>query len=170
MSYVPSHRTSSTEALAPPNALVYIPAYTHPTNTYFTNGTIPQDTPVVWFGSWTPSITNHIITLPSGYYYFVESAHSAYYGSTRYANTNINVYDETNSQNLGQLGKCVYWDLGKAESYVRDNAAFALIDCVSSGIDISIRSSGNSGLTSINYVDTVGYAAQGRTIIWRLDP
>tara|TARA_B100000965_G_scaffold405349_1_gene439078 strand:+ start:30244 stop:30750 length:507 start_codon:yes stop_codon:yes gene_type:complete len=168
MSYVPSHRVSASEALAPPNALVYIPSTTN--TSYVTTGNVPLNTPTVWFGSWMPSITNNIITLPSGYYYFVESAQAVYYGTSKHAYININVYDETNSQNIGNLGKCVYWDLGRQSNNNRDNAAFAFIDCVSSGIDISIKAHSNNGIYSINYTDTVGYAGLGRTIIWRLDP
>ena len=172
MSYVPSHRNGSQEALAQPNSLVLIPSTIYTTTaTYKTSGKIGLQTPTTWYGSWTPSITSDVITLPSGYYYFIESAQQVYWGAGGDKSyMDVQVYDETNSQYIGQLGKAAYHDYGNDEGNTRDRCAFALIDCSSSGIDISIRIIQNVGLLSINYQNTSANAGYGRTIIWRLDP
>lgn len=193
MSYVPSHRIGGSEALAQPNALIYLPSttqtsYYNPSVTtggYPTPSKVPLGSPTVWYGSWTPSISNDVITLPSGYFYFIETAVQVYY-ALQETNTSvyptgsqfyeIQVYDETNSQYIGNMGKAVYWDLGRKVDNNRDNAAFALIDCSSSGINVSMKVKSNNSsandkkIWGLNYQDPTGYAGQGRTIIWRLDP
>ena len=169
MSYVPSHRDSNQEGLAQPDSLVLIPSVVN--SGYVTSGKIGLQTPTVWFGSWTPSITSNVITLPSGYYYFIESAQAVHYGDGGHLSyMEAQVYDETNSSYIGQLGRCAYHDYGHQADNTRDGAAFALIDCVSSGIDISVKLKTNSGLRSINHTDSSNRAGYGRTVIWRLDP
>ena len=186
MSYVPSHRIGGSEALAQPNALVYLPSttqtsYYNPATTggYPTPSKVPLGSPTTWYGSWTPSISNDVITLPSGYFYFIETAVQVYYAYTDTVHGSqyyeIQVYDESNSQYIGNLGKAVYWDLGRKVDNNRDNAAFALIDCSSSGINVSVKVKSNNATATdkkiwgLNYSDPTGYAGQGRTIIWRLD-
>ena len=170
MSYVPSHRNSNQEALAQPDSLVIIPSTIYTGTNYLTSGKIGLQAATTWFGSWTPSITSDVITLPSGYFYFIESAQQVYYGSGGDKSyMDVQVYDETNLQYIGQLGRAAYHDYGNDEANTRDRCAFALIDCSTSSVDISIRILTNSGLISMNYTDTTGRAGYGRSIIWRLN-
>tara|TARA_A100001391_G_scaffold129076_1_gene88332 strand:+ start:994 stop:1515 length:522 start_codon:yes stop_codon:yes gene_type:complete len=173
MSYVPSH--ASAVNLAKPDALVFIPASESTSNAATVGNLIPLGTPSTKFGTWSPTITSDVITLPSGYYYYIESSHQiAHPSSFNYGYyLEWSIFDETNTANIG-VPALMYATVGADSNNVtRDDAAHALIDCTSSGIDISIKITANNGIQYVNYFPYSGtgaYFGLGRVIIWRLNP
>lgn len=171
MSYVPSHVNPS--LLAQPQAITVI-EHTAGTSQTISNGNrIQIGTVHNWYGSFSPTIATNQVTLPSGYYYYVESTVQAYQLNVGF---NLNGYitykhyDETNTADIGVTATT--WQAGSGPDYqlfARDSVARALIDCTSSGIDFSIKISAFLNCDRINYnADQYIYAGLGRTVIWQL--
>ena len=160
--------------LAVPNDLVFI-EHTQGTSQALTVGNKVQlGTATVKYGSWTPTISNDVITLPSGYFYFIESSAQFYYESGGSHNTNLwttqQHYDETNSQYVGVSGTCFTSQGEDIQTFSRDERAKLFVDCTNSSIDISLKITANQTHNYVNY--TSGhylYTGLGRTIIWRLN-
>ena len=173
MSYVPSHAESIT--LAKPDSLVFVPSTAGTNNAATVSNLIPLGSPSTKFGSWSPTIANDVISLPSGYFYYIETshqiAHPSHFNYGYYLEWTI--YDETNSQAIG-VPALMYSTVGSDKNNVtRDDAAHALIDCSSSAIDISVKITANNGIQFVIYFPFSGHGAYfglGRAIIWRLDP
>ena len=172
MSYVPSHAGG---LLGQPESLVFIPMTQSTSQAPVVDTAINLDAAQVQFGSWSVSITSDIITLPSGYYYFVEACAQAYYTSSAsgsdYLTTQI--YDETNTQYIGVKGTC--WRSSGEDTQLesRDEKCRAFIDCTSSGITVSIKTQAKtSNMNRVNYSADIftNTSGSGRVIIWRLDP
>ena len=159
--------------VAQPEALTVI-AHTQGTSQSITIGNKVQlNTVYNWFGSFTPTISNDVITLPAGYFYYVESMAQVYevnsYGYNEH--TTLQHYNETSSSLIGT--SCTYATSGYGEDnldFSRDSIARVLLDCSSSAIDITFKITANSGHSHINYnSDQHGWAGMGRTVIWQLN-
>lgn len=169
MSYVPSHLTGSD--LAQPNALTVIEHTASTTQTATVGNRINLGSTYNWYGSFSPTIASDQITLPSGYYYYVESAIQAYNASFT-ANMHLSTqhYDETNTASIGTEATIFQISYNDASTFSRDGCARALIDCTGGSIDISLK------LTAVNTFNRVNYNAGyylygglGRTVIWQLN-
>ncbi|MGA0206432.1 MAG: hypothetical protein ACO3LT_01445 [Ilumatobacteraceae bacterium] len=173
MSYVPSHRPSAGEELGKPNALTVIEHTGSTTQTVTAGNKIDIGTVHNWYGSFTPTISNNIFTLPSGYWYYIESAVQSYVVGTLINNIHFSFqhYDETSSADLGTLATNfgVYGASQDTFLYSRDACAKALIDCTTSAMDVSIRVSSYYVFDRINYNSGQEYSGLGRTVIWQLN-
>lgn len=171
MSYVPSHVNPS--LLAQPQALTII-EHTASTTQTITNGNrVLIGTVHNWFGSFSPTISSNQISLPGGYYYYLESSVQAYQTSTFLLRGYLTYkhYDETNSTDIGVTSTTFQGGSGPDyETFARDSVARALIDCTTSGIDVSVKISASLNCQRINYnYDQYQYAGLGRTVIWQLE-
>lgn len=170
MTHIPEN--SLLRSVAKPNALTIIEHLSNSTQTISLNNKVKLNSSNNWFGSFSPAISNDIITLPIGYYYYIESSIQAYEtGSYDYNEyTSIQHYDENNSVLIGTPGTVVTSYGEDNQLWSRDSVARIILDCSSSSKNISIRITENLGHTHINYnLDQVIYAGLGRTIIWQLD-
>jgi len=171
MSYVPSHINPS--LLAQPQALTIIEHTTGTSQTITVGNRVQLGTVHNWYGSFSPTIATNKITLPSGYHYYVESTIQAYQvGSFNLsAYVTYKHYDETNTADIGVTATT--WQAGSGPDYhtfARDSVARALIDCTSSGIDLSLKISASLNCDRINYnSDQYIYAGLGRSVIWQLE-
>lgn len=174
MSYLPKNRGLA--ALARPNALVYIKSVASQFGQDI-SGTLPVkvnfDTPEVYYGDWTPSITNDIITLPQGYYYYIEQNQQIYMDQNFYndADGTLQWYDEGNSTYIGTVG--YFNKSNKVDALLEsgDQVAAAFIDATSASFTVSARITSQYGWEYINAQQALyGYSGMGRQIIWRLDP
>tara|TARA_A100000164_G_scaffold211672_1_gene187613 strand:- start:3426 stop:3947 length:522 start_codon:yes stop_codon:yes gene_type:complete len=172
MSFIPDN--SKAKSLAKPNALTVISHTQSTTQTITVDNKVELDTINNWYGSFTPTISSDVITLPSGYFYYIESATQAYTTGTYSYNhaTSFQHYDETNSVYTGTIGSVVSSYTESQQTFSRDSVARLLIDCSSSSINISFKVQDNSGNghTHVNYnAAQYTYAALGRTVIWQLN-
>lgn len=172
MSYVPSHQSAL--SLAKPNALTIIQHTESTTQTITVGNKVQIGTIHNWFGSFSPSISSDAITLPSGYWYYMETGIQTYViGSfTSSIDTSFQHYNETSSSYVGTKATNfgVYGYSADLELFTRDASARALIDCTSSSVEISIKITANDGYNRINY-NSGHYvnAGIGRSIIWQLN-
>ena len=172
MSYIPDN--SKVKELARPNALTVI-KHTQSTSQIATvNNKVSLDTVNNWFGSFTPTISNDIITLPAGYFYYIESSSQAYIIDSASYNfnhvTSFQHYNETSSSLTGTIGTVASSYSEDLQTFSRDSTARLLLDCSSASADVSFRIHSNSGHTHINYNSSqYDYAALGRTVIWQLN-
>ena len=171
MTHIPEN--SVLRSVAKPNALTVIDHTLSSTQTISLNNKVNLNSSNNWFGSFSPTINNDIITLPSGYYYYIESSIQAYETGTYNGNeyTTIQHYDESSSSLIGTTGTVVSAGYGE-DIYLwsRDSVARVILDCTSSSKNISIKITENSGHTHVNYnLDQVSYAGSGRTTIWQLN-
>lgn len=166
--------STSTFDLAVPNDLVFIQHTQGTTQTLTVGNKVQLNTATTKYGTWSPTITSDVITLPSGYFYYIESSAQFYYesggshGSNMY--TTQQHYDETNTQYVGVAGTCFSSQGEDLQLFSRDEKAKTFIDCTSTGIDISLKITANLTHNYVNY--TSGhylYSGLGRTIIWRLN-
>ena len=160
------------DLVAQPNALVFLPHTVGTTQTITLGNKIQLSTPVSQFGTWTPTISNDVITLDSGYYYFIQSAPQFYHstgGTSGYVTHQH--YNETSSSYIGTPGTCFSPGFEETASFSRDESCKLFIDCISSSVNISLKVTANTNQTHVNYnaVQYV-YGGLGRTIIWRLNP
>jgi len=169
MSYVPSHIG---QVLMNPSALaVCTPA----NNTSSAVGADVQfNAASDFFGSLAASLSfsSGVITLPTGYFYYVEGSTQSYATSL-----NSNTYCEYKWHNgtgyIGSHGRVVQQRNPDLQLTGRDEKAFILVDATSGAVSVSLR------ITSVNQVWASGlnsttaqyiYAGMGRATIWRLDP
>lgn len=175
MSYVPSHRPSAGEELGQPNALTVIEHTVSETQTVTVGNKIDIGTVHNWYGSFTPTISNNIFTLPSGYWYYIETAVNSYVIGSVATNMSFSFqhYDETASADLGTLATNfgLYGYSQDAYLYSHDACAKVLVDCTTSAMDISIKVSANYLYDRINYSSSTSqkYSGLGRTVIWQLN-
>ena len=169
MSYVPSH-VGAVQLLANPDALVFCDVELNGT---CSNGTVIEYlNPQTQFGSWTVSITNGVITLPSGYWYFLEGTTQFYPLGDFYNHTlETQWYNETSSAYVGTktfMAPQITEQDDQATS--RADTARVLIDCTSSGITISNKVLNTNSSTPLNYTlhTQEHYGSFGRCVIWRL--
>ncbi len=172
MSYIPEN--SKVKELARPNALTVIKHTQSTTQTITVNNKVKLDTINNWFGSFTPTITNDVITLPSGYFYYIESSSQAYIiDSSSYSYnhvTSFQHYNETSSSLAGTIGTVASSYSEDLQTFSRDSTARLLIDCSSSSAEVSFKIVSNSNHTHVNYNSSqYTYAGLGRTIIWQLN-
>ena len=172
MSYVPSHDGG---LLAQPESLVFIPMTQSTTQVPSVGTKINLDAAQTQFGSWSVSITSDVVTLPSGYYYLIESSVQAYYtgsaGNSDYYKHQI--YDETGSAYVGTPGRNTRGRGEDTQLETRDEKARYFVDCSSSSLDISFKTTDKSAaFDRINYTDSYWtlWTGSGRVIIWRLNP
>lgn len=171
MTHIPEN--SVLRSVAKPNALTVIDHTLSSTQTVSLNSKVKLNSSNNWFGSFSPTISSDIITLSSGYYYYIESSIQAYetgsYNFNEY--TTVQHYDESTSSLIGTPGTVISSGYGE-ESYLwsRDSVARVILDCTSSSKNISLKITDNLGHTHINYnLDQVTYAGSGRTTIWQLN-
>ena len=173
MSYVPSHRPSTGEELGQPNALTAIEHTGSTTQTISVGNKVEIGTVHNWYGSFTPTISSDVITLPSGYWYYLETAVQSYCVGTLAANMYFTFqhYDETANSNIGTVATN-YGQYGASEdnyNFARDASAKLLIDATSAAKDISIKVISFTDYDRINYNSGQLYSGLGRTIIWQLN-
>ena len=175
MSYVPSHKTAS-DPVAQPNALTVIEHTASTSQAPVVGNKVNIGTIHNWYSNFNPVISNNVFTLPSGYYYYLETNVQSYTVGTPSSWTqtiSFQHYDETNSSNIGTEASNYGAYGNSADSYLhnRDECAKALIDCTTSSRDISIKIISNAGgYDRINYNSGQTYSGLGRTVIWQLDP
>ena len=178
MSYVPSHAGG---LLAQPESLVFIPMTQGTSQIPSVNTKIQLDAAQTQFGTWSVSITNDVITLPSGYFYLIESSVQALYTTSAVASDYYKhqIYDETNGAYVGTEAKLMKAAGEDSALDTKDEKARYYVDCSSISLDISIKTTDKSAaFDRINYtvgVDGPGYlwtwhTGSGRVIIWRLSP
>ena len=171
MSYVPSHADSP--ILAQPVALTVIEHTGSTTQTITVGNRVNVGTVHNWYGSFSPTISTNQITLPSGYYYYVESSIQAYKDGTFVdtMHTTFQHYNETGSANIGTPSTITQINEEDDLLFSRDDAARALIDCSSAAMDISLKITANTTFSHINYNSGSSYiwAGLGRTVIWQLE-
>ena len=169
MSYVPSHIG---QALINPSALCVCSANN---NTASAVGSDVQFSAAADFiGSLASllSFSSGIITLPSGFWYFLEGSTQAYdtsFSSSMYCQ--YQWHDGTTGQ--GSHGRVVHPPTADAQLTGRDEKAFFFVDATAGAVSVSLRVTGKTSVdttglnsTSAQYI----YAGMGRAIIWRLDP
>lgn len=172
MSYLPNYK--NTAVLATPASFVIIPSLTATSGFILSTGMkAPLASPQTMVGTLTPTITNNVITLPSGYYYYLEMTQQAYFsgavpGSDAYVEQMW--YNETSSSYFGTAGRINQstFEDGLLISY--DEVACAFLDATSSSIDVSARIKSFSGFQELNYSSGQSpYGGFGRQLIWQLD-
>jgi len=169
MSYVPSHIG---QVLMNPSALaVCTPA----NNTSSAVGADVQfNAASDFFGSLASalSFSSGVITLPSGYFYFIEGSTQTYATSLN-SNTYCEYQWHDGTGYIGSHGRVVQQRNPGLQLTGRDEKAFILVDATSGAVSVSLR------ITSVNQVYSTGlnnltlqyvYAGMGRATIWRLDP
>jgi len=169
MSYVPSHLG---QILMNPSALaVCTPA----NNTSSAVGAdIQFNTASDFFGSLAASLSfsSGVITLPTGYYYFIEGSTQTY---AQYLNslTHCEYQWHDGTGYVGSHGRVVQQRIPDLQLTGRDEKAFVLVDASAGAVSVSLR------ITSVNKIYSTGinstssqyiYAGMGRATIWRLDP
>lgn len=175
MSYYPLELK---DLVAEPNALVFVPHVESSNQSVVVGNKIQLSTPLSKFGTWIPTISNDVITLGSGYYYFIQSA-PQFYGYDENSlvwYTDHQHYDETNAQYIGVPATA--WSLGLEDrtNFSRDEACKLFVDCTNNSLDISLKIKLNNLNDYVNFNafahGTTQYllSGLGRTIIWRLDP
>ena len=171
MSYTPSHRQAN--LLAQPNALTVIEHTTGSSQSITIGNRVQVGNINNWYGSFSPTISSNQITLPIGYFYYVESMINVYMSSgfTAASYCSFRHYDETGSANIGTPATVFQAAQEDSVLFSQDSCARALIDCTSAAMDISLKITANSGgFTRINYTGTAqDYSGFGRTIIWQLE-
>ncbi len=174
MSYVPSHKGDF--PIAQPVSLTVIEHTANTTQSIIvTPQTIKIGTIHNWYGSFTPTISNNQFTLPSGYFYYIETSVQSYNVNTDTGTMDFSFqhYDETNSTNIGTLatnfGGGGY--SGDTQFFSRDATAKLVGDCTSAARNISIKAVLTDQYDNINYNSGhYIYAGLGRTVIWQLEP
>ena len=170
MSYTPSHATNS-NVFANPSALTCLIGDQNQTQSASVGAVMTYSTTINWHNSFSPSISSGIITLDSGYWYFLEASMQladASYNINDYMS--YQVYNESGSSYIGTPG-LLYTSAGMdSQLTTRDEGTRALIDCTSSSIDVSIKISGLSGIGYYNYHPGLSseYGGLGRCVIWQL--
>ena len=107
MTYIPANTTGETVAV--PAGLAVIPSTTSASGqTLVTGNRVNLGSATALEGSWTPSISGDIITLPSGYYYYLEAAQQGYHVSSVLTTGFLETqwYDESASSNIGCALEC----------------------------------------------------------------
>ena len=170
MSYVPSHQQAKT--LAQPNALTVIEHTASTTQTLTVGNRVQVGTVHTWYGSFSPTISTNQITLPIGYYYYVESMIQVYQTGSFSGLSYVSYqhYDETNSSNIGLPATVYEGDYEDDTTFSRDACARALIDATSAAVAISLKISAEVGnFDYINYSSGQNTSGLGRTVIWQLE-
>jgi hypothetical protein len=120
------------------------------------------------------SFSSGVITLPAGYYYFLEGSTQTYNSSSLNTTATYCEYqwhDGTTGQ--GTHGRTAMNPYTDQQLTGRDEKALVLVDATAGAVSYSLQ------VTSVNRVDASGlnstvlhyiYAGMGRAIIWRLDP
>ena len=171
MSYVPSHKTPTN--VAQPIALTIIEHTLTTSQSIAIGNKVQVGTIHNWFGSFSPTISNNQITLPSGFLYYIETTVQCNrVGGFSYVDhiATFQMYDETNSSNIGTPFTVTQAEFEQDdELYSRDSCGRAFLDCTSSSINFSIKVQATENWTHINYNGNQNYnTGQGRTIIWQL--
>ena len=168
MSYVPSHQAGF--KLAQPQALTFIEHTASTTQTISVGNKVNIGTIYTKFGSFSPTISSDVLTLPSGYFYYIESAVQGFKVAF-VANCQVSTqhYDETNNQSIGTQATVFQVSQADQSLFSRDACARALLDCTSGSRDISLKITSVTNFDAVNY-NAAGYvyAGLGRTVIWQL--
>ena len=170
MSYVPSHQIGVT--LAQPKALTIIEHTASTTQTLTVGNRVNIGTIHNSYGSFSPTISTNKITLDSGYYYYVETSIQVYQAGSFSFNSYVSFvhYNETGTANIGLPATVFQTAYEDSLLFSRDACARTLIDCTSSSMDISIKTTANVGnFNYINYNTGTRYAGMGRTVIFQLE-
>lgn len=169
MSYVPSHIG---QVLINPDALCVCSAAN---NTASAVGSDVQFNAAADFiGSLASllSFSSGVITLPSGYYYFLEGSTQAY--DTSFSSSMYCQYQwHDGSSGQGSHGRVVHPPAADGQLTGRDEKAFLFIDATAGAVSVSLRVTGKTSVDSSGLNSTAAqsvYAGKGRAIIWRLDP
>ena len=89
--------------VAQPEALTVIEHTQGTSQSITVNNKVQLNTIHKWFGNFTPTISSDVITLPSGYFYYIESMAQVYetggYGGDEH--TTLQHYNETSSSLVG---------------------------------------------------------------------
>ena len=172
MSYLPNLK--NTAVLATPASFVIIPSLTATLGfTLSTGMKAPLSSPQVMVGSWTPTITNDTITLPSGYYYYLEMTQQVYYSgtATNSAYAEQMWYNESSSSYIGTAGRLNKTTFEDTLLTSYDEVACAFLDATSSSIDVSAKIKSFTGFQELNYSSGQSpYGGFGRQLIWQLYP
>ena len=171
MSYTPSHRQAS--LLAQPNALTVVEHTTGSSQSITIGNRVQVGNINNWYGSFSPTISSNQITLPIGYYYYIESMVNAYMTSSHQISSYLSFqhYDETGTASIGTLATIFATYNEDNQLFSRDGCARALIDCTGASKDISLKISAVTGnFDRLNYTGTAqDYSGFGRTVIWQLE-
>lgn len=150
-----------------------------PTNITLSTGLIIKHISAAsWVGSLASSLTFNAsgsITLPSGYYYYLESTVAGYYSGSATANAHINTqwYLSSSSTAIGSEGRTGRQILqsGDYKTTTADEKAIVLVDATSSAVEVELKV--NSFL-NFDYANSTAsqyqYAGYGRALIIQLDP
>lgn len=166
--------TTGTPTIADAEACI-IP---HGTNVLLSTATnMPHGTPVQWKGNLYSNITisSNQITLPAGYFYYLEASAQGYYtgsdpGSTGYLR--YAWYDNTGTTQLGSEGRVGRQYNGQDIALVTaDEKSIALIDATSASVTVELKITAYNIFDYANYPTSQGiYSNMGRTLIMQLDP
>lgn len=169
MSYVPSHIG---QALISPNALCVCSAAN---NTSSAVGSDVQFNAAADFiGSLASllSFSSGVITLPAGYWYFLEGSTQAY--DTNFSSSMFCQYRwHVGASGQGTHGRVVHPPAADGQLSGRDEKAFLFIDATAGAVSVSLRVTGKTSVDTNGLNSTASQsnlAGMGRAIIWRLDP
>jgi|SRR5210317_506269 len=138
---------------------------------------IGHGTPVQWKGTLHSQITiaSDQITLPSGYWYYLEASVQGYFtGSdpSQAAFMQYAWYDSTGTTQLGNIGRVGRQFTGQEASVITaDEKSIALIDATSSSVTVELKLLSRSVFNYANYTTAQSiYSNLGRTLIMQLYP
>lgn len=151
-----------------------------PTNITLSTGLIIKHISATsWVGSLASSLTFNAsgsITLPSGYYYYLESTVAGYYSaSSATANAHINTqwYLSSSSTAIGSEGRTSrqIYQSADYKTTTADEKAIVLVDATSSAVEVELKVNSFFDFNSANSTSTqYQYAGYGRALIIQLDP
>lgn len=165
MSYVPSHQ-GGTQTVAAPDALTILEGSLNQSASAATTvkwGTIRNE-----YGSFSPSVTSAgVITLPSGYHYFLEGGVQANVFSNGWLQ-----YMFYTTAYVGSRAHCYPYGAQDLNWQAADEVARVMIDATSSSVDIYLHiyagSFANNPVLNQNSGTEYEYVGFGRCVIWRL--
>lgn len=138
---------------------------------------IGHGTPVQWLGNLYSQITisSNQITLPSGYWYYLEATVQGYFTGSDPSQTAYMRYawhDSTGTTQLGSEGRLGRQYSGQDTSLTTaDEKSIALIDATSSSVTVELKLLAYNVFDYANYTTSQSiYSNLGRTLIMRLDP
>lgn len=136
---------------------------------------IGHSTPVQWKGTLHSQITiaSDQITLPSGYWYYLEASVQGYFTGSdtpQAAFMEYAWYNSTGTTQLGNIGRVGRQFTGQEASVVTaDEKSIALIDATSSSVTVELKLLSYSLFDYANYPTVQGiYSNVGRTLIMQL--
>ena len=169
MSYVPSHIG---QALISPAALCVCSATNNTASAVGSDVQFSAAADFIGTLASSLSFSSGVITLPSGFWYFLEGSTQAY--DTAFSASMFCQYQwHDGTTGRGSHGRVAHPPAADAQLSGRDEKAFHLVDATGGAVSFSLR------ITAKNSVDTTGLnstasqsnlAGMGRAIIWRLNP